>query len=136
MDWIKQLRTKGVIVTELGRKGGRLRKQWEQAFADRISSQEKTSIYFDQFLWHVFSYQKLSCLKETEAMEAFNNEQKDECLIFYQNDDRAYRLIDAKCLRADDLQHEHDLYVVNSSFTWTYVQTHEWFCGPYFYRKG
>ncbi|WP_274520110.1 DUF4275 family protein [Anoxybacteroides amylolyticum] len=30
---------------------------------------------------------------------------------------------------------EHDLYVVDLSLTWTYVQTHG-FCGPYFYRKG
>ncbi|ANB59942.1 hypothetical protein GFC30_1713 [Anoxybacillus amylolyticus] len=36
-------------------------------------------------------------------MEAFNNELKEECLIFYQNDDQAYRLISANRLRAEDI---------------------------------
>ncbi|ANB59307.1 hypothetical protein GFC30_1712 [Anoxybacillus amylolyticus] len=47
MGWIKKLQTKGVIVKELGKKGEQLRAQWESTFADHISSQEKTSIYFE-----------------------------------------------------------------------------------------
>ncbi|GGJ71185.1 hypothetical protein GGR02_002324 [Anoxybacillus voinovskiensis] len=136
MGWIEKLQAKGVIVKKIGKMGEQLRAQWERAFADHISQQEKASIYFDQFLWHVFSYKMLPCLEEREAVEIFNREQKEECLIFYQNDDRVYHLMNAQCLRAEDLQDEHDLYVIDPTFTWTYVQTHEWFCGPYFYRKG
>ncbi|MBT2723991.1 DUF4275 family protein [Bacillus sp. ISL-46] len=29
-----------------------------------------------------------------------------------------------------------DVYVVDKDFTWTYILTHEYFCGPYFYQPG
>jgi hypothetical protein len=135
VELIHLLKDKGILVTELVNKGEDLRKKWEGQFANSISSQEKKSIYFDQFLWHVFSYKKLPCLTEEEAMNAFHNETKNVCYVFYQNDHHAYMLTNAENLRAEDLRDEHDVYVVDQHFQWTYVQTHEWFCGPYFYRK-
>jgi Domain of unknown function (DUF4275) len=112
-----------------------LRKKWEDQFTGIISPQEKKSIYFDQYLWHVFSYEKLPCFKEEKAMNAFNSERKDVCFVFYQHDDRTFMLTNAENLKAGDLESEHDVYVVDEHFKCAYVYTHEDFCRPYFYRK-
>ena len=34
-------------------------------------------------------------------------------------------------MKKDDMD-EEDIYVVDKEFTWTYVNTHERSCGPYF----
>ncbi|WP_199426956.1 DUF4275 family protein [Thermaerobacillus caldiproteolyticus] len=128
------LQDKKIVVTELTNKGEELRKQWENKFADSISLVEKDSIYFDQFLWHVFSYEKLSCLKDEEAIKAFNNEIKKVCYVFYQHDDHALMLNNAERIKAEDFENENDVYVVDKDFEWTYVHTHEYYCGPYFYK--
>ncbi|MGX1900706.1 DUF4275 family protein [Thermolongibacillus altinsuensis] len=135
MSLIKTLRQKGIVATKLVNKGEDFRKKWEHAFANGMSLQEKKSIYLDQYLWHVFSYEKLPCFEREEAMNAFNSETKNVCYLFYQNDHHAYMLMNAENLKAEDLENEFDVYVVDQHFTWTYVHTHEDFCGPYFYRK-
>ncbi|CAM3916602.1 hypothetical protein GCM10009865_54200 [Aeromicrobium ponti] len=45
----------------------------------------------------------------------------------------------AKKLKAEDItnrieEYMDDVYVVDKDFTWTYIHTHEEFCGPYFYK--
>jgi hypothetical protein len=135
MNIRKRLENKGIVVEELTGEGEAFRKRWEKEFTDAISLQEKQSIYFDQFLWHVFSYKKLPCLEGKAAMRAFHEENRFVCYLFYQEREEVYMLVNAENLRAEDLQQERDVYVVDPQFTWTYVQTHEYYCGPYFYRK-
>lgn len=48
-------------------------------------------------------------------------------------------LENTKRLKAEDITNSingyiDDVYVVDTDFTWTYVHTHEEFCGPYFYK--
>ena len=35
-------------------------------------------------------------------------------------------------LKVTHFAQEEDVYVVDENFTWTYVVTHENYCGPYF----
>ncbi|WP_391559737.1 DUF4275 family protein [Robertmurraya sp.] len=142
MDIVHLLSNKKVRVKEIPKWGAYLRKQWEDYFANHISYEEKKSIYlFDHggacgYLWHLFSYKKKDCLKEIKAENAFNNEPKNACYVFYQHSDYALILENASLFTADDLTNETDIYVVDKEFNWTYVKTHEtgW-CGPYFSRK-
>ncbi|MGP7819664.1 DUF4275 family protein [Niallia sp. 01092] len=142
MDLISSLRSKKVKVTEIPKWGTYLRKQWEDNFANHLSEKEKKAIYlYDEgrwsgFLWHLFSYEKKKCYKEEQADIAFNRESKRSCYVFYQHSDDAVILENAFSLTADDFVNEHDVYVVDKGFNWTYVRTHEtgW-CGPYFSRK-
>jgi hypothetical protein len=134
MSLMDVFRHKGIEVIELADKGVELRKKWENKFTDEISLSEKKSIYFDQFLWHVFSYEKLSCLKNEEAMKAFNQEPKKCCYVFYQHHDNAFMINNADKIKAEDFENEHDVYVVDKNFHWTFVHTHEYYCGPYFYK--
>jgi hypothetical protein len=48
-------------------------------------------------------------------------------------------LENARSLKAEDIikdidDYLEDVYVVDTDFTWTYVFTHEEYCGPYFYQ--
>ncbi len=141
MQLIQTLRSKNVNVIERPAWGTYLRKQWENCFAGHLSLEEKKSIYlfnddgFCGYLWHVFSYEKQDCLRGKEAEREFNNVSKQACYVFYQHSNKALVLEQADALTADDLREEQDVYVVDHDFSWTYVQTHESQCGPYFCRR-
>lgn len=139
MEQINLLKDKGIIVTVFTNKGRDFRKQWAESFAKDISKHEKRQIYFHQFLWHVFSNNVLSCLKRQKAKSAFDNKVKDECYIFYQENDNVLLLQNIEDLQSENIINEindyiNDVYVVDKDFTWTYILTHEEDLGPYFYE--
>ncbi|MFZ0443209.1 MAG: DUF4275 family protein [Bacillus sp. (in: firmicutes)] len=136
MDLESLLRSKKIKVTEIFKWGTYLRKKWEDHFANHLSDNAKKSIYLDDFLWHVFSYEKRACLQEEQADIDFNRELKKFCYLFYQQSDEAFILENATSLNANDLLNEEDVYLVDKEFNWTYVKTHETgLCGPYFCQK-
>ncbi|MGE7823276.1 DUF4275 family protein [Paenibacillus sp. NPDC093718] len=81
-----------------------------------------------------FSYEIQDCLKEHEARNAFNSESKDELYIMYQNSPRVLLYSNANAIVAEDFDSQQDIYIFDKIFTWTYVNTHEDMCGPYFYK--
>jgi hypothetical protein len=141
MEQIDLLIDKGISVTVLENKGQELRKRWGETFAKAISKNQKRQIYYGNCLWHVFSYDVLSCKKGQKASKAFNLSMKGECYIFYQEYKNALLLEKTSNLTSEDIKNEiegyiHDVYVVDKDFSWTYIQTHEDDCGPYFYKPG
>ena len=76
MNIRKRLENRGIMVEEWMGKGEDFRRRWERTFAGAISPQEKQSIDFGQFLWQVFSYEKLPCLEGKTAMRAFHEENR------------------------------------------------------------
>ena len=141
IDLVSALRSKKVKVTEIPKWGTYLRRTWEDHFTGHLNTEEKKSIYLDDFLWHIFSYEKRECLQEEQADLAFNRVIKKSCYVFYQHSDDAFILENASLITVDDFVHEQDIYeqdiyVVDKEFNWTYVRTHETgLCGPYFSRK-
>jgi hypothetical protein len=143
---IDKLKSKNIKVIEIPKWGAYLRKEWENNFANHLSDKEKRSIYlFDNggycgYLWHIFSYKKKDCLEGEKAEEAFTNEPKNKCYVFYQHSDYALLLENASKFNANDLIDKTgiDIYVVDKQFRWTFVITHETgrYFGPYFSRKG
>jgi hypothetical protein len=109
MNIRKILENRGIVVEELIGEGEAFRKRWEKAFTDAISPQENQSIYFEQFLWHVFSYEKQPCLEGKAAIRAFHKENRFVCYLFYQERAEAYMLVNAENLWAEDLRREHDV---------------------------
>lgn len=136
MELVNILRNKNIKVTELHKWGAFLRKQWEDNFANHISTNEKKDIFLKDscgYLWHLFSYEKRTCLQGEEANKAFNSIPKDSCYVFYQRSNRALLLESASSFSADDLMEELDIYIVDKEFNWTYIKTHETgYLGPYF----
>ena len=146
MDIVNRLKSKKVQVREIPGWGPYLRQQWEDSFAEHLSYKEKEEIHLyyngwaHGYLWHIFSYERRDCLKEMQANEAFNNVSKNACYVFYQNSDYALIIENATLVTASDFVQkddfdEGDIFVVDKDFTWTYVNTHETSCGPYFSAK-
>ncbi|WP_459993107.1 DUF4275 family protein [Priestia megaterium] len=131
------LKKKGMFVKKLPNQGEFFRKRWENEFASALSALQKKKIYMDEFLWHAFSYEKLPCLQGEQAIQAFEQQKKNDCYLLFEHDERVLQLSKCEHLTSADLSanmYLEDLYVVDKDFTWTYVITHESSCGPYFYR--
>ncbi|CAG7594692.1 hypothetical protein PAESOLCIP111_00006 [Paenibacillus solanacearum] len=131
---IELLNNKNIKFTESSKWGQYLRGVWEENFAEQLSADEKKKIYLEQYLWHVFSYKKILCLKNDQAIMEFNKVIKSQrtCYIFFQHSDLALIVESSSSITSEDLEYDDDIYIVDKGFTWTYIQTHEEQCGPYF----
>src|SRR5690554_6449116 len=109
MDIVDKLKNKNIKVIEIPKWGTYLRKEWENNFANHLNEKEKKEIYliddggFGGYLWHLFSYEKKDYLKGEKAEEAFNNEKKNRCYVFFQHSDYAILLENASTFHTDDL---------------------------------
>lgn len=92
------------------------------------------------FLWHIFSFEKVQCLKNDEARAEFDRICYDKAIRFH---DGYGGKITGVCetgktsAKSLDKLGGQDVYIVAEDFSWTYVKTHEngWY-GPYFcYRR-
>lgn len=143
MDIVNRLKDKKIKVREIPGWGSYLRQRWEESFVGHLNEQEKEGIHLSYshgacgYLWHVFSYEKRDHLEQEQANQAFNNISKHQCYVFYQHSDYAFVIEDAAFIQVEDFLEkddwdEEDMYIVDKDFTWTYVNTHEASCGPYF----
>ena len=129
----KNLQDKGVSLSEYD-DPQEIMDLWDNTFAHQISEAVKKSIYYEQFRWHIFSYEKQSCMKNDEARKAFDFVEKNEVFIMYQKSPTVLLCKNAQQLVSTDFDSEQDVYVFDTDATWTYVHTHEEMCGPYFYQ--
>lgn len=129
----KSFTDKGVRITE-STEPQSITKAWDRIFANNISEETKQAIFYDQFKWHMFSYEKQDCLKRDEARIAFDAVPKDELFVMYQSLPYVLQLSAAKDVVAADFDSQQDIYIFDRDYTWTYVHTHESQCGPYFYN--
>lgn len=91
------------------------------------------------FLWHLFTWGGVPCMKEDDARAAFDSLQYTDAIRFC--DGYSMHIegtsntgkVTAKEIDADPAG---DLYIVAKDFSWTYVRTHESSCGPYFCERG
>ncbi|MGM9946047.1 MAG: DUF4275 family protein [Lysinibacillus sp.] len=126
----------GVQISGIVEEEQEIKKRWCKVFTNNISEQKKKEIHFDQFYWHIFSYQLLPCLEGKAAMKAFDEMKKGEVYKFYQDVPALLKYSDAKDFLAEYFIDDYDAYICDTNFTWTYIQTHESHCGPYFYKLG
>ena len=106
-------------------------RKWEEAFA-KVSDAEKRAIYFDQYRWHVCSYEKVPYLELQAAREAFDKVKKSTLFFMYERTSKVQTFENAALMTATDLDSQQDIYIFDESFRWTYIHTHEPFIGPYF----
>lgn len=131
----KTLDDKGVKITDdVLKESEEIIELWDKTFAHNVSRDIKESIYYNQYKWHIFSFEKQDCLKGEEAKQAFDAITKDELYVFYQSKQVIEQYQNAKSLVAVDFDSRNDIYIFDINFTWTYVHTHESNCGPYFYK--
>jgi Domain of unknown function (DUF4275) len=76
MDLVTKLKNKKIVITEIPKWGTYLRYKWELNFANTLSIAEKNNIYLDAYLWHIFSWEKVNCLKDVLAKNEFDKIKK------------------------------------------------------------
>ncbi|HDU7439119.1 TPA: DUF4275 family protein [Listeria monocytogenes] len=137
------MQNKEFRVLEIPKWGRYLRGMWLENFANHLSKQEQKEIYIESFLWHLCSYEKVTCFEREEAIRAFERQIENRCTIFYQFTNEAFLVQNAKNLKMKDLPYEEwdwnytDIYVMDWENKWTFVITHETDIGlgPYFIQK-
>lgn len=131
----KAVAARGLTVAEVP--GEEVKRLWEDLFSSGISEAEKEAIHYDEFRWHLFSYEKRPALSGSNADRAFELCQKGSVFVFFQHTDKAYRIENAHLISPDDFNMDipspwTDAYLFDPEHHWTYIHTHEGDLGPYF----
>ena len=127
--------------------------RWLRTFARHADAEQLQKRVFSSkeegagnFLWHIFSWELVPHLSGAEADATYEAEEAAEVLLFADGyssggkDPQIDKLqLIAKPTLADlpKLRKKlkiDDLYITAADFSWTYVQTHEGYLGPYFMR--
>ena len=122
----------------------RVKNRWLDVFADDVSEADlgRHVLSEGNYLWHLFSWNLVPCLTGDAARQALAEAPGEKYLFYYEYPPEDMPLV--RPVTAEELASltadagavpGGDWYVVDKDFTWTYVQTHEAECGPYFCRK-
>ena len=107
-----------------------IKENYKEIFFSEISEKIKEEIYFDQFMWHAFSFGKIRCFEGEKAIKEFEKRKDNKVYIFFEHNDI---LIEKENLTLEGLfdlidsdeSLWDDCYVVDKDFSWTFVTTHE-----------
>lgn len=133
----KSVLARGVQATPVP--GTSLKRRWGHLFTSSVDSKEKRRVRYQDFRWHLFSYQLLPALQGKEAEDAFDQAEKGTVYAFYQHCDDGWSLENAHLIRVEDFVEDvpcpwTDVYLFDPVNRWTYIRTHEPDCGPYFFK--
>lgn len=135
-QFCKELSERGIRFTPVN--DSTTKAKWTKLFASSIPKEKRKKVHFQQYKWHLFSFELLNALTEDEARTAFDAQPKDAVYLFWQHTKKAYLVENAHLLKAADFDHDFiphpDVYLFSMKDKWTYIHTHEIMCGPYFYK--
>ena len=114
-----------------------VKEAWDLAFGEAVP--DRDTVYYDEFRWHLFSYEKLAAKAGDEARAALDEKQSQRLQLFWQEGDDAWEMriafdLDAATVDAMARVTRKDLYIFDAEGCWTYVLPHEAQCGPYFFQ--
>ena len=112
---------------------------WDMAFGEAVPEDAREAVFYDEFRWHLFSYETLEAKRGDAARAAMDAKSSQRLHLFWQNNEDAWAMRNAFDLTAADVDRiaeasEPDLYIFDDEGCWTYVLTHEPDCGPYFFQ--
>lgn len=112
--------------------------KWTKLFTAPVSKEDRKLVHFEQYRWHLFSFELLHALTDDAARTAFDAEPKNSVYLFWQHTNKACLVENAHLFQAKDFDHDFiphpDFYLFSPEGKWTYIHTHEIMCGPYFYK--
>lgn len=106
-----------------------IKKIYINTFFKNLTQKEKEEIYFEQYMWNVFSYNKIQAKKGSEAIEELRKHKENDVYIIFQKKEEV--------LEEKDITYEQiynnvlknkwntDCYIIDKNFKWTFVVTHE-----------
>ena len=114
-----------------------IKEAWDLAFGEAVA--DRDTVFYDQFRWHLFSYEKLPAKCGEAAEQALNEKQSQRLHLFWQEGDTAWEMrnafdLDAAAVNAIAEATDRDLYIFDVEGCWTYVVPHEAACGPYYFQ--
>jgi len=108
--------------------------KWDEIYCPLLKKQ-KNDIYYHQFKWHVFSYDKYTSLEGDKAISAYNNQTALEYYVVPQLNTwpKEVGFITDELPSSELAKEQKDFYVFPKNMAWTMAFTHEngWL-GPYF----
>jgi hypothetical protein len=105
-----------------------IKKKYINTFFGNLTNEEKNKIYFEQYMWHAYSYKKLKALEGRKAIEEFKKQDQNGVYILFQDSDD---VIEKDCISLNELVDNmeiwghYDCYIVDKNFKWTFIYTHE-----------
>lgn len=98
-------------------------------FFENLTKEEKDEIWFWQYMWHAFSYNKVESKKGNKAIESLRKHKSNDVYIIFQRNEEVleeknvtYEQIYNNVL---DNKWDTDCYIIDKNFKWTFVLTHE-----------
>ena len=89
---------------------------------------------YTAYLWHACgSY--TPCGSKEQARQAYMAQLREKCVVLMNCERLAFIVDDASALTADIADKFNDILITDIKFRWTYVHTHEKYCGPYFAER-
>ncbi len=73
---------RGVTFISVSEQARSLKAKWSKLFAASIDKTIKKEIHYEQFRWHIFSYEKLKAKTGDKARNAFDSSNKSNVYIF------------------------------------------------------
>ena len=135
-QFCKELVERGIRFTPVNDRTTKAK--WTKLFATPIPKEDRKLVHFEQYRWHLFSFELLHALTDDNARNAFDAEPKNSVYLFWQHTNKAYLVENAYLFKAVDFDHNfipfQDFYLFSPEGKWTYIHTLEIMCGPYFYK--
>ncbi len=121
-----------------------VKSRWLDAFADGVPEADlgKRVLAEGSYLWHLFSWNLVPCLEGDAARQALEARRGEEIYLFYCEYPPqglppvrpvSWEELPALLTPEPPTMDGADWYLMDRNFTWTYAQTHEAACGPYFH---
>lgn len=111
--------------------------KWFQLFVPKAQHEEAVKYCFptktyNTYLWHTFSYGTTPCEEKVPASKSYDALNHNACVLLLNDYRIAFVLGNANQLTSKVINKFTDIIVTDIDFKWTYVHTHEEYCGPYF----
>lgn len=88
---IEHLKEIGVELQESSLTAFQLREKWKNTFLSELSEDELKECCIDEYLWHAFTYNKVTNYVEgQEALKLFDKQEKHRVYLFYQLSDDVF----------------------------------------------
>lgn len=107
-----------------------IRNKYIDTFFSNLTEQEKNEIFFEQHMWHAFSYNKVNSKEGIEAIQSLRKHNRNDVYLIFQRKQQVlegknitYEEIYNNVLKNDDW--DTDCYIIDKNFEWTFVLTHE-----------
>ena len=111
--------------------------KWLSAFAPDMTVYDAKSfclpkLFFKNYLWNAFSFQKTDCYVEEDAEEAFANGFEGPCYVLLNGENVLCKIADGSGLTPENVKAFSNIIIFTEDFSKTYVHTGNEEFGPYY----